>query len=374
METVCEIAPRLGVASTCAALGVSSASYYRHLHLDPDREVTRPSPARALPLRERTAVIDMLHEPRFVDRAPAEVYARLLDEGRYLCSERTMYRILEENQEVRERRDQLRHPHYAAPELLATGPNELWSWDITKLAGPAKWTYFYLYVILDVFSRSVVGWMVAHRESAVLAEKLIHETCIRQGIVPGQLTLHADRGSSMTSKAVALLLSDLGVTKSHSRPHVSNDNPFSEAQFKTLKYRPEFPDRFGSIEEARAFCQAFFNWYNMEHRHSGIGLLTPEDVHLGRAACRLAARGAVLAVAYAAHPERFVRGLPQPAAPPTAVWINPPKSSPPTLGKKTNLVGASQSNDRDLREHLGIPNNSALAASISISSTLPALH
>ena len=319
-------------------------------------------------------MLAVLHEERFADRAPAEVHAQLLDETRYLCSERTMYRILDENQEVRERRDQLRHPAYAAPELLATRPNELWSWDITKLAGPAKWTYFYLYVILDVFSRSVVGWMVAHRESAALAKKLIADTCARQGIVPEQLTLHADRGSSMTSKAVALLLSDLGVTKSHSRPHVSNDNPFSEAQFKTLKYRPEFPDRFGSIEDARAFCQAFFTWYNTEHRHSGIGLLTPEDVHLGRAALRLAVRAEVLAGAYDAHPERFVRGVPRPAAPPTAVWINPPKSSPPSLLVKTDITGTPQSDDRGSDEHLSTPNNSALAASISNSSTPPALH
>ena len=199
-----------------------------------------------------------LHEPRFADLAPAEVYATLLDEGRYLCSERTMYRVLAENAEVRERRDQLRHPAYAAPELLATAPNQLWSWDITKLLGPAKWTYFYLYVILDVFSRYVVGWMVAHRETATLAERLIRETCERQGIEPGQLTIHADRGTSMTSKPVALLLADLGVTKTHSRPHVSNDNPFSEAQFKTLKYRPDFPERFGSIEHARSHCGDFF--------------------------------------------------------------------------------------------------------------------
>jgi putative transposase len=233
--------------------------------------------------------LDILHEPRFVDLAPAQVYAGLLDEGRYVCSQRTMYRILEAHQEVRERRDQLRHPSYAAPQLLATRPNQLWSWDITKLLGPAKWTYFYLYVILDVFSRYVVGWMVAHRESATLAEKLIRAICARQGIAPGALTLHADRGSSMTSKPVAFLLADLGVTKTHSRPHVSDDNPFSEAQFKTLKYRPEFPDRFGSIVDARGFCQRFFPWYNTEHHHSGIGLLTPADVHLGRAASRIAA-------------------------------------------------------------------------------------
>ena len=214
----------------------------------------------------------MLHEPRFADKAPAEVYATLLDEGRYLCSERTMYRVLAASQEVRERRDQLRHPHYKAPELLATAPNQLWSWDITKLLGPQKWTYFYLYVLLDVFSRYVVGWLLADRESATLADKLISESYERQGIVPGQLTVHADRGAAMISKTVAFLLADLGVTKSHSRPHVSNDNPFSEAQFKTLKYRPGFPERFGSREDARSHCQAFFPWYNDEHRHSGLGL------------------------------------------------------------------------------------------------------
>jgi putative transposase len=326
-----------------------------------------------LPAAERTAVLEVLHEQRFVDRAPAEVYARLLDEGRYLCSERTMYRILEANQEVRERRDQLRHPRYSAPQLLATGPNQLWSWDITKLLGPAKWTYFYLYVILDVFSRYVVGWMVAHRESAQLAEKLIRETCARQGIVPGELTLHADRGSSMTSKPVALLLADLGVTKTHSRPHVSDDNPFSEAQFKTLKYRPEFPDRFGCIADSRGFCQAFFSWYNAEHHHSGIGLLTPEDVHLGRAADRIAARAEVLASAYGAHPERFVRGMPQPAAAPTAVWINAPKPGLEPLGDKIDLAGSSQSHDLDPGGGIGTPENRAPAAPINLS-TQPALH
>ena len=270
-------------------------------------------------------MLDVLHAPRFVDLAPAEVYATLLDEGHYLCSERTMYRLLAAHHEVRERRNQLRHPRYAAPELLARRPNELWSWDITKLLGPAKWTYFYLYVMLDVFSRYVVGWMVAHGESATLAEQFIDETCARQGIAREQLTIHADRGSSMTSKPVAFLLADLGVTKTHSRPHVSNDNPFSEAQFKTLKYRPDFPERFGSIQDARAFCHDFFPWYNTEHHHSGLGLLTPHDVHYGLAEQRVAARAAVLATAYAAHPERFPRGLPQPPALPTEVWINPPK-------------------------------------------------
>jgi putative transposase len=255
---------------------------------------------------ERGEVLEMLHQERFMDKAPAAVYATLLDEGKYLCSMRTMYRILEAAGEVRERRDQLRHPHYSAPQLLATGPNQVWSWDITKLLGPVKWSYFYLFVILDIFSRYVVGWMIAHRESATLAERLIRETCEKQSIEPGQLTIHADRGSSMTSKPVALLLADLGITKTHSRPHVSDDNPYSESQFKTLKYRPEFPERFGSIEDTRAFCQRFFPWYNREHRHSGIGLLTPEIVHYGKAELATTARESVLAAAFSAHPERFV--------------------------------------------------------------------
>ena len=286
-----------------------------------------------------------------------------------------MYRLLAAEHEVHERRNQARHPHYTRPELLATGPNQVWSWDITKLLGPAKWTYFYLYVILDIFSRYVVGWMMAHHESTALAKKLIEQSCARQGILPGQLTLHADRGPSMKSKPVALLLSDLGVTKTHSRPYVSNDNPFSEAQFKTLKYRPEFPERFGSIQDARGFGHVFFPWYNTEHRHSGIGLLTPEDVHYGRAAHRVAARAAVLALAYAAHPERFVRGMPHPAPAPTAVWINPPKPLPLDLGKKTDLAGASQSHDLDPSEDedMGTSKHSVAAAPITLS-PLPALH
>ncbi len=261
-----------------------------------------------------------------MDLPPAEIYATLLDEGRYLCSERTMYRILAAHQEVRERRNQLRHPVYTAPELLARRPNELWSWDITKLLGPAKWTYFYLYVMLDVFSPYVVGWMVTHRESATLAEQFIHETCARQGIGRDHLTIHADRGVAKTSKSVAFLLADLGITKTHSRPHVSNDNPFSEAQFKTLKYRPAFPVRFASIQDARAHCHGFFPWYNTEHHHAGLGLLTPADVHHGLAEQRVAARAAVLATAYAAHPERFPAGPPHPPECPVDVWINRPKT------------------------------------------------
>jgi len=331
MTAALEVADRLGVAPTCAAFGVSRATFYRKRAPVLGPKPRGPSPPRRLPDVERQAVLAVLHEARFIDLAPAEVFATLLEEGRYFCSLRTMHRILAENAETRERRDQLRHPSYVRPELLATRPNELWSWDITKLLGPTKWTYFYLYVILDVFSRYVVGWMVAHRESARLAEKLIAETCERQGIEPGQLTVHADRGSSMTSKPVALLLSDLGVTKTHSRPHVSDDNPFSEAQFKTMKYRPDFPDRFGEVEHARAHSGDFIDWYNNEHHHGGLGMLTPADVHFGHVDERIAERQAVLDAAYALHPERFPRGRPIAAQPPREVWINKP-SAPPELG------------------------------------------
>jgi len=269
----------------------------------------------------------VLDAERFCDTAPAEVVATLLDEGVWLASERTMYRTLAQAGQTGERRNQLTHPRHARPELLATQPNELWSWDITKLLGPATWTYYYLYVILDVFSRYVVGWMVAHAEQAALAERLLAETTAKQQITPGTLTVHADRGSSMTSKPVAFLLADLGITKTHSRPHVSNDNPYSESQFKTLKYRPGFPDRFGSIQDARAFCQQFFTWYNRGHRHAGIAMMTPEAVHHGHADKLNRARAAVLTAAYAAHPERFVRKPPAPKPLPTAVWINPPEST-----------------------------------------------
>lgn len=316
-----------GIEATCAALDVCRSTYYRSRQPKFYGPVQRAALSpRGLSAEESRAVLDVLHEDRFADLAPAQVYASLLDEQRYLCSERTMYRVLAANCEVRERRAQLMHPRYAAPELLATRPNQLWSWDITKLKGPTTWSYYYLYVILDVFSRYVVGWMIAPRESATLAEKLIAETCRREGIERDQLTVHADRGSSMRSKLVAQLLADLGVTKTHSRPHVSNDNPFSEANFKTLKYRPDFPERFGCIEDARAYCVDFFDWYNGEHYHSGLGLQTPADVHHGRAQQRLADRAAVLAAAHAAHPERFVRGAPHPAALPTAVWINKPST------------------------------------------------
>jgi len=327
---VTELVPVVGTRAACTALAVARATHYRRdrrPRLGPP--APRPSPARALTRFERTTVLELLHAERFVDVAPGAVVATLLDEGRYLASERTMYRILAGAQEVRERRDQRRHPTYARPELLATGPNELWSWDITKLRGPAKWTSYQLYVILDVFSRYVPGWMVAQRESATLAERLIEETAAKQGIVPDSLTIHADRGSSMTSRPVALLLADLGIAKTHSRPHTSNDNPYSESGFKTLKYRPGFPDRFGSIEDARAFCQDFFAWYNTCHRHSGIAMFTPADVHHGAAADLLDVRRGVLAGAYAAHPERFVKGLPEPKSVPAEVWINRPAKEVP---------------------------------------------
>jgi putative transposase len=323
-----QLGKTVGVHTACQVLAAPRSSLYRSRQILaagprlPTEPVVSP---RALDLAEKQAVRQVLNSPRFQDQAPREVYATLLDEGQYLCSWRTMYRILDENQAVRERRNQLRHPNYVKPELLATRPNQLWSWDITKLLGPAKWTYYYLYNILDVFSRYSVGWMIAERESASLAEELIAATCIRQAIQPQQLTIHADRGSSMTSKPVALLMADLGVTKTHSRPHVSNDNPFSEAQFKTLKYRPDYPGRFGCQLDARSWAGAFFDWYNNEHHHSGLGLLTPADVHFGRAQAVLVRRHQVLADAYQKNPERFVKGLAAPQQLPIAVWINPPK-------------------------------------------------
>lgn len=318
-----ELARQVGSAAACRALAVPRASYYRSLQPKAPAK-PRPRPARALSVDEKQAVLEQLHGERFCDKAPAEVYATLLDEGIYLCSVRTMHRILAEQGELRERRNQLRHPQYRKPELLARKPREVWSWDITKLLGPARWSYFHLYVIMDIYSRYVVGWMVAPRETAVLASRLIGETCTKQGIEPGMLTIHADRGTSMTSKPVALLMADLGVTKTHSRPHVSDDNPYSESHFKTLKYRPEFPDRFGSIEDARAFCQKFFTWYNQQHRHSGIAMLTPQMLHYGTADAVIAQRQKVLRLAYACNPNRFVRAEPKPMPKPTQVWINQP--------------------------------------------------
>ena len=320
-----ELAGEIGqTTEACEALGVARSTLYRKRQPATPEPKRRPRPHRALDETEREEVLGALHCERFVDKAPAQVWATLLDEGTYLCSIRTMYRILEEHGEVRERRNQRRHPNYTKPELLAEAPNQVWSWDITKLRGPVKWTYYYLYVILDIFSRYVVGWMLAHRESAALAQRLIAESCRKQDIERDQLTLHADRGSSMRSKPVGLLLSDLGVTKTHSRPYVSNDNPYSESQFKTMKYCPQFPSRFGSAEDGRLFCCGFFDYYNFHHRHSGIGLMTPADVHYGRAEQLTTARRQILLEAQRAHPERFVRGTPQPPVLPPQAWINPP--------------------------------------------------
>jgi len=334
MDAALELSCTVGIESACDALGVARASFYRRRPLfGPPRTesipvpVVRSAPPRALSSGEREGVLAVLNSERFQDCAPAAIHATLLDDGQYLCSVRTMYRILEENGPTRDRRDQLVHPQYQKPELLATAPNQLWSWDITKLCGPAKWTYFYLYVILDVFSRYVVGWMLAPRESAELAKKLIEETCEKQNIQPDSLGLHADRGSAMRSKPVALLLADLSVTKTHSRPYTSNDNPYSESQFRTMKYRPEFPDRFGCLQDGRAFCQTFFPWYNDEHHHSGIGMMTPATVHYGLAPAVRENRQLALDVAYAAHPERFVRRAPTLPPLPKEVWINKPISS-----------------------------------------------
>ena len=328
MKAIEELAREVGTARACEALAVPRASYYRQRSAKAVAHRGRPRQRapRALSNQERQQVLDVLHSERFIDKAPCEVYATLLDEGSYLCSVRTMYRILGQTDEVRERRNQLRHPQYKKPELLATAPNQVWSWDITKLLGPQKWTYFYLYVILDIFSRYVVGWMLASRESAQLAQRLIRETLQKQNVNHNELTIHSDRGAAMKSHSVAQLLATLGVTKSHSRPHVSNDNPFSESQFKTLKYRPEFPDRFGSQEHALQFLRPFFQWYNYQHYHSGIGLLTPAMVHYGHAQQIIGSRQQLLEAAYAAHPERFVNKHPTPPEVPTEVWINPPQT------------------------------------------------
>jgi len=328
MDAVAVTAYETGViAAACAAVGLSRASFHRHQTAaknPPALIRPRPKPARALGEAERRRVLDLLREDRFVDQAPAEVYATLLDEGLYHCSIRTMYRILHENDEVRERRQQRRHPVYAKPELLAEGPNQVWSWDITKLMGPSKWTYFYLYVIIDIFSRRVVGWCVADTESAALFRPLFENAVDQHAVPPSQLTLHADRGPSMKAKATALLLADLGVTKSHSRPHTSDDNPFSESCFKTLKYQPQFPKRFGCIQDAKTFCRAFFDWYNQHHHHLGIGLMTPDQVHYGQAYEVHVTRQTTLDHAFRTNPNRFVNKPPQPPQMPTAVWINPP--------------------------------------------------
>ena len=334
IQTAEQLASKVGVTAACQVLAVPRSSLYRARQPQQPAK-PRPKSKRALSQAERAEVRQVLNSEPFQDAPPRQVYASLLDENIYLCHWRTMYRILKEHHQVRERRNQLKHPRYAKPELVATGPRKLWSWDITKLKGPVKWHYYYLYVILDVYSRYVVGWLLAEQESAQLAQRLIIETCAKQGISPDELALHSDRGGPMKAKTMAQLLTDLGITQSHSRPHVPDDNPYSEAYFKTLKYQPDFPGRFGSFQAALDWARRFFPWYNHQFYHSSLGLLTPASVHYGQAPFILDQRQQVLMAAYEAHPERFVQGRPQVATLPKEVWINPPQS-------KTILLPADQ--------------------------------
>jgi putative transposase len=315
--------PIVGIAAACAALAVSRATYYRDQKPKP-RPQPRPTPGRALTDSQRENVLAILDSDRFADKAPRQVYAELLDDGEYVCSIRTMYRVLAAADQVRERRHQRRHPTYVKPELVARAPNQVWSWDITKVPGPVRGVYYCLYVALDIFSRYVVGWTIARTENAALARAFLSEAFERHDIQPGQLVCHADRGTPMTARSTSLLYADLGITQSHSRPHVSDDNPYSEAAFRHFLYRPEMPERFGSLEDARTFFATLLDWYNEHHYHSGIALLTPADVHLGRAPAIIAARQLVLDAAYAQYPERFVRNAPRHPTPPAVAWINPP--------------------------------------------------
>lgn len=339
MQGVLFLVPLVGVAAACAALCMSRSRYYRARK--PKAEATsRPSPPRTLSEDERAKVLATLDSEEYMDKAPAQVFAALLELGIYLCSIRTMYRILAANDQVRERRAQRQHPTYSKPQLVATAPNQVWTWDITKLPGPTKGTYFSLYVILDLFSRYIVGWQVATRESAAVYQQLVEACCKDHGVVPEQLTIHSDRGAPMTAKSTALLYADLGIIKSHSRPYTSNDNPYSEANFRTLKYRPDMPDQLGSVEHARQVVRALVDWYNDEHYHVGLALLHPADVHYGRAADIVAARQLVLDAVYARHPERFPLGRPAQKLPPAAAWINPP---PMTNLGQSDQIGS----DRD---------------------------
>ncbi len=341
MKEVQELAVQIGKAKACRVLNVPRSSYYRFGQSRPTQG-PRPRPARALSCGEQQQVLDVLRGERFVDCAPVAVWATLLDEGVYYCSTRTIYRLLKAHGEVRERRDHLRHPHYSKPELLAQGPNQVWTWDITELRGPVKYQRYYLYVILDLYSRYVVAWMVAEVQSYELAQELINQAIEREGIVPGQLTIHSDRGATMIAKPLGFMLADLGILKSHSRPHCCNDNPFVESHFRTLKYRPEFPDRFGSLSNARQFCRPFFDWYHHQHRHSGLGWMSPESVHHGKAQGIRQRRQEVLDEAYARTPKRFVGKPPQAPKLPAKVWINPPSSSEVNLGEKESTSPAGE--------------------------------
>jgi putative transposase len=338
MEELALLIPIVGIVAACVALCVSRASYYR-AQKPKAQPKPRPKPPRALGDDERARVLALLDSEPFMDLAPAQVYAKLLEDGEYVCSTRTMYRVLADADQVRERRAQRRHPEYAKPQLVATAPNQVWSWDTTKLPGPTKGTYFTLYVILDIFSRYIVGWQVAARESATVAQELIKACCKQQGVVRDQLTIHANRGSPMVAKSTALLYVDLGIAKSHSRPHTSNDNPYSESNFRTMKYRPEMPEQLGSLEHARQVVSALVDWYNDDHYHVGLALLHPVDVHYGRTDAIVAARQVVLDQAHRQHPERFVRGRPVQKQPPATAWINPP----PMIGPdQSDQIGSDQ--------------------------------
>jgi len=352
MSAIAELRTQgIPVREACDALELPRSTFYRKRRPKPARRegASRSTPARALSPLQRQTVLNVLHSERFVDRSPAQIYATLLDDNEtYLCSSRTMYRILADEKEVRERRNQRRRPNYKKPELLATAPNQVWTWDLTKLRGPEKWTYYYLYLVLDLFSRMIVGWMLAHRESGDLACDLFAQAYDQQGVEPGQLTVHADRGSAPAAKTLAQLHADLGIERSFSRPHVSNDNPFSESGFKTMKYSPGYPDRFGSYSDALSWCQSFVPGYNSEHRHSSLEYLTPEAVHYGEGDARLAQRQKVLEEAYQRNPERFVRGAPVVATLPRAVWINPPEDRSQAhlaTARKAPLPGAIASGD-----------------------------
>lgn len=312
---------KFSITQLCKLLGISRSSwYYSQKPKGPDRR----TPPRKLTSVERTNVLSVLNSERFQDDAVPSVYSTLLDKGEYLCSPSTMYRILKAEKQVKQRRHERKHPVYTKPELLATGPNQVWSWDITKIKGPKSWIFYDLYVVIDIFSRCIVAWCITEYESGEQARVLIGTACAREGIERGQLTVHSDRGRAMRSKCLANLYGELGVGSSFNRPHVSNDNPYSESHFKTLKYRPDYPARFGSIEDAQAHMQAFFEWYNTEHRHSGIAMMTPADVHAGKAEAVRKKRQIVLDIAYKAHPERFVKGVPQARGVPEEVWINKP--------------------------------------------------
>lgn len=327
MSALPALSAMVGVARACTGLGLSRATLYRRRQPKASTRVTRTPPLK-LDAAEQTAVLDELMSPRFVDRAPQQIYAVLLDEGRYRCSVRTMYRLLAARKAVRERREQRVHPAYARPELLAEAPNQLWSWDITKLKTTVKWTYVYLYVVLDVYSRYVVGWLLSTRESAALARELVEQTALREAVPKDQLTLHADRGAPMRSKTLAELLVDLGIEASFSRPQQSNDNPYSESLFKTTKYAPDFPACFAGIDHARDVITPFFEHYNHHHRHTGIGLMTPAAVHHGHAPRITAERALTLTAAFDRHQHRFKGRVPQPPRVPDKVYINPPRENP----------------------------------------------